>query len=350
MKVGILTFHSADNFGAMLQCYALQETLKELGHEVTVINYTNKEVAKDYKYIDIRQIKRNKHHWGNILRYLLHCRKDIHRSLQCKKFRKRWIQTGKRCKASSIPQDEDIYIVGSDQLWTLSITAGIDSVYWGDFSRPNLSSLYTYAVSGRPEELQTIPSLTLREKIKNFHGVSVREQKMADLLKQNGIESRVDLDPTLLAERRIWDAITESKSYLDRKYLVYYQVRGATEFANPTKKLAESMGYEFVDLTPTDFIEGPEVFLSFIKHSQGVVTSSFHGTVFSLIFHRPLAVYQLHDGHDGRYLDLLNKLGAEACIQDVTDTPVFANLDYEAIDKRLSALRAESMAYLRSME
>lgn len=346
MKIGILTFHSADNFGAVLQCYALQETLRELGNEVDVINYVNTKIGSDSKPMDFHKIVINKYHWGNILRYIRQYpqRRANHKSF--KPFRKKWLRVGSCCKANNIPQDYDIYVVGSDQLWSLAYTEGIDPVYWGDFAHPTTSSLYTYAVSCRKEDVLAIPDATLREKMSYFSGISLRESKVAELLKQKGFDVRVDLDPTLVADRKIWDNVTSSV-FSQRKYIVYYNLRYTNTALKHAESLASQMGCELINLARGHYT--PEEFLSIIKYAQGVVTTSFHGTAFSLIFKRPLLVYKLNDGFDDRCINLLHSLNASYCLKELYEQPEFAKMDYPSINARLSVLRAQSLTYLQAM-
>ena len=88
-------------------------------------------------------------------------------------------------------------------------------------------------------------------------------------------------------------------------------------------------------------------FVSAIANAQYVVTTSFHATVFSLIFHRQFAAYLLHDGHDSRYEDLLRKLDCEEFIYEVKENPrLYQHIDWDKIKVNLNRIRKQSFDYL----
>lgn len=100
-----------------------------------------------------------------------------------------------------------------------------------------------------------------------------------------------------------------------------------------------------VDLSTREY--DVDDFVSAIANAQYVVTTSFHATVFSLIFHRQFAVYLLHDGHDSRYEDLLRKLDCEEFIYEVTENPkIYKTVDWDKVAVNLSSIRKNSVDYL----
>ena len=134
MKVGIITFHRAWNYGAVLQCYALQQAIKDLGHDVMVIDYRQPAIEKCYQAFSLKGsikalLKPGKYSEQGFL-YRNRIRKEF------TEFRDRFFDLTAPCTQSSIPDDFDVYIIGSDQLWVPNWTGGyFDEVYFGNFKR-----------------------------------------------------------------------------------------------------------------------------------------------------------------------------------------------------------------------
>ena len=104
-------------------------------------------------------------------------------------------------------------------------------------------------------------------------------------------------------------------------------------------------GWELIDLSTREY--DVDDFVSAIANAKYVVTTSFHATVFSLIFHRQFAAYLLHDGHDSRYEDLLRKLDCEEFIYEVKEEPIInKTVDWDKIEVNLSSFRKDSLDYL----
>ena len=130
-----------------------------------------------------------------------------------------------------------------------------------------------------------------------------------------------------------------------------YQVRRLSWSVNHlferARQLAEELNCELIDLSQYQYTA--DEFISAINYSQAVVTTSFHGTAFSLILHKPFVCYCLNDGHDGRNMSLLESLGLNQCIQSINEYPRLAQIDFVAIDTKLQGLRDSSLSYLQGM-
>ena len=150
MKIGLLTFHCAHNYGAVLQCYALQETLISMGHEVEVINYRPKYLIASYKRFELhRFISLNLiNSLKNSIKEALLAGRRFRRYKAFEEFITNRLNLSERVNANNIPSKYDIYIIGSDQIWNPKITKGFDSVYWGQFKFPKERRRYiAYAAS-----------------------------------------------------------------------------------------------------------------------------------------------------------------------------------------------------------
>lgn len=333
MKIGILTFHRAHNYGAVLQCYALQEVLKGMGHEVEVINYRQKwteEVYKPFSFLVMRVRYRS---IRAMIKYFLTFPYRLKRTKIIKghyaSFRSKFLSISQNFELDK-ELDYDVCIVGSDQLWGMSCLGGqLDDVFLGNFKVKIGGKKVAYAISSN---LTSVDYLALHSKLlpslHNFNNLSFRESSVVERInKYSGNIYPQCIDPTLLADRRIWDPMI-NKIWSKRKYVACYRARGNgnTGFSveQTSDSLAKKHGWEVIDLSSQTM--SVEDFVSVIAHAQYVVTTSFHATVFSLIFNRPLAAYILHDGHDSRYEDLLNRLGCTMFIHEVTAPPVYTLL------------------------
>lgn len=351
MKIGILTFHRAYNYGAVLQCYALQETLKAKGHDVFVIDYRQPAIEKNRKLFDIKYFYRNKSHIGNIIRYLFNIprTRNEHKRIDC--FVKKYLSLTVPCHEYDIPKGFDAYIIGSDQLWNFDHTAGMDNVYWGNFQHGKNAKLYTYAVSTKMSCLEMLDEAKLKEAIRRFSMVSTREENIRELLSaKTGMALRTDIDPTLLANKNIWNCMI-NPTWQNKPCVAFYHVwrsgQHKLQVLRHASRLAETMGLELINLS--DYKYSPEDFISIIKYAKCVVTTSFHGTAFSLIFQRPLLVYRLNDGNDGRCLNLLSMLGLSHCVMDLEQPARIPQINYVNVAEKLEKCQALSSEYIDSV-
>lgn len=355
MKIGILTYHRAHNYGAVLQCYALQEVIKELGHDVEVIDYRQPFIEQFYKIYKFDMLCARLLHPHALKSYIqseVPLRKTKKKNFEV--FCNKYLTTSVSCASSSIPQDYDFYVIGSDQLWGKNCLGGkLDPIYFGAFERKKTSKVVGYAISTNEKSLNSVTADQLQGLIKNFNALSLREQSMADyVLNKIGVCAHVDLDPTLMLCKDHWNFSTKT-DWKNRKYVVvYYVLREYGEYAhreilNKAKEIANKINAEVVDLSSVNY--SVEDFVMSFKYAQCVVTSSFHASVFSVIFNTPLYSVKLHDGHDGRYVNLLKSLGMEGAIIELDDyVDRVPNTDYEIVERKMTELRKSSFDYLKS--
>ena len=318
MKIGILTVHRAINVGAVLQCYALQETLKSLGHEVWVINYVQEKVERTDRPVYSLQ------GWFRLLGGL-HFRSFICYWKEWNKKRKayhnfdsfldNYLHCTSPCDERHIPQDFDVYVIGSDQLWNSNIFGYNEKVYWGNFNHPIDSKLVAYAPSTSVRNLEETGKEFVSKSLSKFDMLAVREKSVEKYLNSNfQVKNMVEtvLDPTLLVNPTIWKNI-EGDKYAGKKYVCVYEARPCRgQFGSLWKKakiLADKMGCDIINFEL--YKHSPLDYLDIIRHASCVMTSSFHGVVFSLIYNRPLIAVKYGDEQDERYVDLLRSVGAE---------------------------------------
>ena len=358
MKIGILTFHCAHNYGAVLQCYATQEFLRSKGYDVEVINYRPQYLLDPYKLFDRRRVI-SKNLMLSLKFLIVECLLFLNRYKRFKGFEKfihNRLQIGNAVTRDSLPSDCDAYIIGSDQVWNSRITRGFDPVYFADFSFEKGNKKYiSYAASMESKTLTPEQIDFYTKSLQNFDSISVRESQLQQLL-QPLISKKISqvLDPTLMVPTHVWDKFSTQKTEGD-KYVVVYQVRVdpntmriaeyiANQIGAKVKVLVAWLQYKAVE--GTDQTATPEDFVDAIRNAACVVTTSFHGTAFSVIFNCPFYTIKLNDGRDSRSESLLGTLNLEERIVDVNARPTFSDVDYSLVNQKLEKLRLESQAFL----
>jgi len=357
MKIGILTYHRAHNYGAVLQCYALQETLKKLGADVSIINYKQPHIERAYKpKYSVKHIIKLilLFKFSTLKQYLSNIKKLFCRQYNFNKFRNKNLNCTKECNEDNIPQNFDRYIIGSDQVWSIHCTKTFDQTYWGGFKRKPTSKLFGYAISCNGDFHNFIDNKTVCNFFFRFDDITFREVKAQKEMEEvTGIRKNISLDPTLLTDDKIWSPFIKAK-WKNKKYIVIYQIRrlktSPKMLESKAQKYAQKHNLEVINLSGMFY--SVEDFVSLIKYAQCVFTSSFHATIFSIIFERPFYTFLLYDNHDERYKDLLIKLNLSDHLVDQNTEicdhiPFITNID-EA-KRNLNRMKVDSISYLKKI-
>ncbi len=346
MRIGILTFSAAHNFGAHMQCYALQQTLLQLGHEVEVIDYRPSQMLGMYKRFRFKRFcNKNPKTFAKLLIIELLMLGRRHRSY--KGFTQFMKQYFRFSAARKVTDAYDVYVIGSDQVWNDDITKH-DPTWYADFPFAKGNRRYiTYAASTggyvEPDKEK------LRTELARFDAISVREyDSVAELQPYTNKQISVVLDPTLLADTSIWQTIKLPASSADDKFVFAYYAGADDPFA---RRIARQLGCRVKDSQlyhhkSYEFCASPEEFLTGFRDAQCVVTRSFHAVVFSIIFEKPFYYLLKHTAGDQRISSLLTKLGLQDRMVDGADEVEFSAVDFSAAKATLSQLRTNSMNYL----
>lgn len=357
MRIGILTFHRAINYGAVLQAYAMQETLRGMGLDAMVIDYRQPRVERTDRRPFLQNDKMNLlkgFHLRSWWNYNKNKKSTLERRNRFDDFLNKYIALSSTCDGKTIPVPVmDAYIVGSDQVWNSGICDGQDPVFWGAFTRPKESKLISYAASTSVKDLQQQDDETLTKLLCNFDRISVREKETCDYLNYHfDLKSDVQtvMDPTLLADSSVWERFDNGK-FKRKKYVLYFGARICNEYPTVLRDKANELAkhlecnVEHIDFnsdTPVDFVNK-------FRNASAVVTSSFHGVAFSLIFSRPLYAVQYGDEQDARYVNVLKSVGAEDMLVDIRQEVHPKDFDYKLINNKLKEIRKESIEYLRCL-
>ncbi|TMP13892.1 polysaccharide pyruvyl transferase family protein [Pseudoalteromonas sp. S2893] len=352
-KIGIITFHNAHNYGAVLQAYGLYRKLQLLGFESEFIQDANDTVGKKYSLYPSYKNKPLLSFCKSWLLLLADYKRKSKRSSAFNDFIENYLPTydlNRGCKSYSH------VVLGSDQIWNFNITSGIQNIYFGENENIRTESVFSYAASmGNGMEASNFTP-SFKSKLEGLSAIGVREKSLSDEIKDNfDLESVVTLDPTLLLENEEWNKLLSSKESTDNPYLLVYEVEKNSNTAAVVEYVKNKLGLE-VKVISSKIKAGesksnittasPREFLSLFKNASFVVTTSFHGTVFSLINEVPFFTIKFNSKVDLRSSGLLGSV--ELCdrhIESIADVDELT-IDFTNAKENLSALRIKSETYL----
>lgn len=354
MKIGVFTFHYPYNYGAMLQAYALQTYLTSQGHDVEFIDYRIAKVDEQYRvfwkpytYIDGFH-KSLLHPFFRMLNSLKDIRYSIKRKQGFKSFPKLLNLSSKEYNLNTY----DVIICGSDQIWDPMHTYGFDKNYWGEYEEFN-GKVIAYAPSMGKYELGLQDHEIIKRFLGNFDYLSIRDARTKNICKSytNAYIEEV-VDPTFLLSVSDWDAFSDD-SIVDYPFILLYDLNNEDELVySKITELQKRYNYKVIELKVNNYSNkhawceiynaGPKQFLGLIKQASIIVTSSFHATVFSIIFHK-----EVYTSFTTRIYDLLTKLDLEERI--ITESNFHScdkQINYEIVDKGLKDRIESSKRYL----
>ncbi|MCC5879155.1 MAG: polysaccharide pyruvyl transferase family protein [Idiomarina sp.] len=373
MKVAILTQPLGHNYGGLLQAYALQSYLKSVGCEVQIINRrTIKSKRKEIKQLVINSVRLLK---GRIKTIPTEARQaSILRELTS--FRDHYLAMSpaitdeQQIRDFFLKDNFDVVVVGSDQVWRPRYSPSIKNFYL-DFLNDIDSSAkrLAYAASFGVDAWEYTPELTLQCKalIQRFDAISVREQSGVGLCSGNfSVTATCTVDPTLLLEPSAYDVlINKDESNNTDSYLFSYVLDPNSVKSAIISKAANARGiktlsilpkHSMIDVTLKEFNDcrypSVESWLKGYRNSDFVVTDSFHGTVFSILFNKPfIAVGNAARGM-ARFESLLSQLGLQDRLveseAEVTEELLNKDIDWDSVNAKRVALVKESQDFLRT--
>lgn len=364
LKIAAITFHGAHNYGSMLQTYALQTFVEKLAKEeekeisYDILNFRTEFQKNLYKPKAIRSIK------DLIKKFMTlpYSKKLNNQNLAFEAFLKSNLHTTREVNTLEelrvLAKNYDVIISGSDQIWNIRAR---------DFSFAYLldgvdCKKISYAASLGPLDIDwsKYDAERYTELLKDYSAISLREQRSKDMVDSllGTKESEIHVDPTLLLSMDEWRKLQNETKEKQGEYILFYCLEPQKNHLRIAKQLSKKMGMPVVATkyrNKTDYFNsfikrydaGPKDFLSLIDNAAAVVTSSFHGTVFSLIYGKPFVCIDGLD--DGRISTLLNITGAvnNAISQDALDIHVPTVPDREKVIKAINSERKRSIEYLK---
>ena len=337
MKALILTHPIGTNYGGILQCYALQTVLKKKGYDVEIINLKPhtpiyKRVLKDLisflggsRYVNAK--------YSNMYHFV----------------RKNFILTnvfysGEEIRKYIKKNDFDVVFVGSDQVWKKEFAVKYGYTYFLDFVPVDVKKV-AYAVSlgtnsWKYDKLQTEK---IKKYVSSYKGFSVRESDAVEVCKNNLeiIPTHV-LDPTMLLDTSDYTSLLSSRP-TSKKYIFVYWLWNKEQINKTVSEIKRKTDYEIIELSMlegTNFMS-VEDWISHIKYAEIVITDSFHGCVFSLLFNKTVSYVFSNHIFDNRRASLFSMF-------DIDSKKIFSEKDeeYKKINALLEKYRKVSNAFI----
>lgn len=346
MKIGILTFPKAINYGTSLQALALKKVLDSLGAEAFFMEHKCDAIDDSNKLFDIKHALSPSY----TLAHLHNLPSAIKRK---KAFQKFW--DAHFAFGGDDPSQYDAIVAGSDQIWNYNLT-GNDWFYFLDFPKNDIIKA-TYAASFGLHEIDNSLVETLKPLLRDIDCLSVRENTAAELVKQIcGIEPPVVLDPTLLLNKQEWEDFTNKPE--GSGYIYVYTVFNSESLWEFAYKLSEKTGLPIKTVSYSkfhrhnaeySFTAGPAEWLGYMMNADYVVTNSFHGFAFSVNFQKQF-FYELppkSSGVGSRLADMASSYGLSDRELKIADTD--KRIDYTAVHEKLNIAREHSVDFLRQI-
>lgn len=369
-KSGIITYFG-ENYGACLQAYAVQETMKKCGFNTEIINYLpGYETSKLQMYL--KKIK----YLANLKKYInekkimsKYSEQQLNRSKKFREFVKKYLNiTSKKYNNISELKNEnldyDVYITGSDQLWN-PIHHKCNPIYFLDFvtkGKKRVAFAPSIARAEIPDEYKT----KMTRLLEKMDYISVREDINVQTVKELVPHKEVEhvLDPTLMLAANEWDKIMDAPIY-NEPYIFCYLFGDLDYIGEFVEYIKEKTGYKIVSMpynvrelenedTAKIFDAGPLEFVNLIKNASIIITDSFHATAFSINYQKPFytLLRQKEDNPDNmnsRFFSILKLVGLEErLILPESDFPTenFTFIDYEKPMQKLNMAREKTQKYL----
>lgn len=362
-KIGILTFHRAENFGAVLQAFSLQSYLEEEGYEAVFIDYRCKSIENNYKLFDINRYistHKLKDKLSIAKRQLFTLSDRYKKKMAYRAFRKKYLKVTQK-EVSDIEKLEqfDIVIVGSDQVWALGLTGGFDDFYFLNYNFINPVKKISYAASS---EIHSYDSLTKNEKVRkclnSFDALSVRENTLKELLQtKSNKKIEVCLDPVFIVDPQKLKKL-QIKPEISNYILIYHLVY-SEESTKIAEEISKNKGLEIIEINVSSekatksrhkLISniGPQELLGYMINAEYVITTSFHALALSIIFKKEFFV--VDKGANIRLKNLLDEFNLRDRITDAKSfkLPAYNKIDYNSVQEKLSVKIESSKCFLRN--
>lgn len=357
-KVGILTWHYYINFGSALQSFALYSVIKSLGYEAVIVNYLNPRHGNIPNSI-LSKIKA-------VVRYVL---------AYIPKFGKRWhnnpIKFRNRYFEETLPfnseeegaricRDISVACCGSDQIWAPNC---YNPYYFAHFLDGKKIRKISYAASIGLNDIPANLAKVYRQHLLDFYAIGIREEEGKNLLKKTcNIDSTVVLDPTLLVDVSVYEKMQRKVHGIHKPFLFCYFLNKEHQYKENVERYAHEHNLQIVGVSDkasdAEWMNrltglGADHFLWLINNAETIMTDSYHGSIFSLLFHKNLWIFQRFEEsnpicQNSRIRQLRNNFNlGQRIIMATSPIDDSKAIDYNYFESRLKELRASSLDFLK---
>lgn len=359
-KIAIITLHYPYNYGSVFQAYALQTYLEKYDIEVEIIDYIQEYDYEKYKLFRIKQYSKRPQ---SMIADILGLYRNISRKNNFLKFRKRFLHLSLK-KYHTVKEMDclndyyDAFVCGSDQIWNLDCTNGIDKAYFLGFVKEKTK--IAYAPSLAQYEFNNDDYKEMSYYLNRFDFLSVREKTSKKYLKKvTNKDIDVVVDPTLLLNKEDYDVFLLDKNHnRNQNYIFVYLLENNLKLLDYAKKISNEKKLKIIyisNISKKDdlimskyknvFGTSPENFLKYIYNAKYIITNSFHATVFSIIFHKKFCTFRTKYS-SLRMIDLLNSLELSDRLYS-DNFLIDKNINYKKVDNNLERIKAHSYKYIK---
>ena len=353
VKVGILTFIGTNNYGAVLQAYALNRKIRDMGYDCETIRYyCDRIVQKESppRLADVKGLKEKLAYWlanPGLRRKYREMQAFLAKNAPVSR------DTYSRKNIAETDSIYDKFIVGSDIIWETNVT-GNDFSYYLDFVT-DPAKKFSYAGSFGYDQFPEAVAADCTALLDAFSRISVREQQGQRLIAEVLTGKQADLvcDPTLLLTGEQWEEFANGPIKLKKEeYIFLYFLDSKGVLLSRARELAQQYGKKIVVYNEwIKPIPGAisvrnltmQQFLAYIKNSFFVLSASYHAACFSILFRRDFAFF--NRAHASRILSLVSELGITD--RNLAENPAAGiGMDYDSLQPKLEAFREKSEKYL----
>lgn len=361
MKISVITMHAVKNYGSVLQTYATQKLLTDLGHDVEIVNYIrnknlnsnllktwtkdDKGIKKKIKSLILKPTIRSwKKIFGEYLDEYINLTPYVYSSEE---------------DLINNPPIADIFCTGSDQVWNSGWNNGIEKAFYLTFVPDNIPKIAIAASIGKnkldKEEIDIILPY-----LRRYDYISMREISGLNIIRDMGLTNvGFCLDPTLLISKEEW---LEHAKYppMRKKYILVYQLNHDKEFDDYAVRLAKRKGLELYRVcTRYDqcrfsgkpiFIPKVQELLGLINNAEFIITNSFHATIFCINLNKEfISIYP--NEYSSRISDILDVFSLQD--RHLTNYNQYeiidSKIDYKKVNLKLCEYRLQSINLIRNM-
>lgn len=353
-KAEIVTFHCVPNYGAVMQAYALQEVLKQYIKNVEILDYRPQQLTKEYKTLSFYSI-------FSLLSTLWSSMPYMRKKSKFDKFMKeKMVLSTEKGDKDSMFKDlkTDLVVLGSDQVWNPDITGGFNNMYFGSIPSNFKFKVISYAASMGKSNFTEEEKSDMKKLLLNIDKISVREPDARNIVDDilDRKESSVVVDPTILAGKDYFEPLVQEVK--EEPYVLLYSLNGYSETEALAKKISKYFNLKLIELSgrrkplikkkhKAMYDAGPIDFISYIANASYVVTDSFHGSVFSLLFHKNILTVP-HKSRGSRTKNLMSIVNLNDRLIDHFDKNVInKEIDWDLVEKKLDVEREKSLKFIK---
>lgn len=363
-NIGIITFHNSYNCGSMMESYAMQKSVEKLGLNVKIINFSSKGQKELYSTI----LPNNT--FKNIIKNVIifpHRKKIDFNNMKYEEFKNKYFNLTKEYDNNNQLNDNgyDAIIAGSDQIWNITIKDS-DDAYFLPWVKNAKKIAYAPSFGAKNINKYAKDVNKYRRYIDDFDALSIREKNGQKWLKELiNKDVQILLDPTLLLEKKDYEQLEDKKIKTTKKYIFFYSPDFNSDMCKFVKKVAKRYNLNVITWSAKRYYykgifrygfqlpeyENPSCYLSLIKNAELVITTSFHGTVFSTLYEKKFWTIKNGDmyGDDDRVRTLIESLGLEDRLIEPNFDENFDYLkkqNYDETKMKLDKLKRISEEYL----